>query len=87
MTGKNKKELQTENVALKEELSVIKSKFSDLSDKYAKLQKNIKPEKIKKTHKFKCEKCVETFENYPDFQKHKENQKVMNDRFPCEMCE
>ena len=87
MTGKNKKELQSENVVLKEELSVIKSKFSELSDKYELLQKNIESEKTKKAQEFKCEKCDKIFETYPAFQKHKDNHKELNDRFPCEMCE
>ena len=36
MTSKTKKELQAENISLKEELANIKEKFAELSEKYKK---------------------------------------------------
>ena len=88
MTGKTKKDLEAENALLKEELSDVKNKFAELSEKYENLGTNRKPEKYADQNKcLRCEKCNRSFENLRDMKKHKNEHKVKNDTFDCDQCE
>lgn len=73
MSVKNKKELQRENSELKEELTVIKSKYDDLSEKLKSLETG-----------FKCNKCDENLANSTAVKKHKTTESPSI--FKCEQC-
>ena len=60
---KTKKELQTENSALKEELSDVKIKFTQLSEKYDVLQRQSKQENGRGEINLKCDVCDLEFRN------------------------
>ena len=64
MTAKTKKELQAENVILKEQLADMKTKFSELTEKYKNMQQN------KQIPSFKCHKCSKNVQCSEDFKKH-----------------
>ena len=69
MPGKTKKDLQTENSALKEELLEVRTKLSKLSEKCECVQKQSKKEQLQKNKSFKCDMCDVTFESKTDFKK------------------
>ena len=64
MTAKTKKELHAENVLLKEQLADMKTKFSELTEKYKNMQQN------KLIPSFKCHMCSKNFDCSEDFKKH-----------------
>ena len=63
MPGKTKKDLQTENSVLKEELLELRTK---LSEKCECLQKQSKKEQLQKNKSFKCHMCDVAFERQKD---------------------
>ena len=81
MTAKTKKELQAENVLLKEQLADMKTKFSDLSEKYKNMQQN------KEIPSLKCHKCSKIFQCSEDFKKHMIKHRNKSDTFNCDLCE
>ena len=64
MTAKTKKELQALNLLLKEQLNDVKTKFSELSEKYKKNAAKIPIQTLK------CHKCSKNFQCSEDFKKH-----------------
>ena len=81
MTAKTKKELQAENVLLKEQLNDIKAKFSKLSEKYKKMQENIPISTLK------CHKCSKNFQCSEDLKKHMIKHTDKSYTFKCDLCD
>ena len=80
MTAKTKKELQAENVLLKEELAEIKTKFKKLTEKYKNVQQH------KQIPTFQCQKCSKNFQSSEDFKKHMIEHRQKGDTFSCDLC-
>ena len=81
MTSKTKKELQAENISLKEELANIKEKFAELSEKYKKIEQN------NQISLFQCKKCHKSFVSSEDLKKHMRNHADRNQIFKCDECD
>ena len=82
MTGKSKKDLQTENTKLKEELSDLNLKHESLLKNFETIQKNC--ESRKKT--FKCSTCDNIFESMVDFKALREKHGKTNKVLQCDVC-
>ena len=80
MTAKTKKELHAENVLLKEQLADMKTKFSELTEKY----KNMKQNKL--IPSFKCHRCSKNFDCSEDLKKHMIKHGDKSDTFNCDLC-
>ena len=81
MTAKTKKELHAENVLLKEQLADMKTKFSELTEKY----KNMKQNKL--IPSFKCHRCSKNFDCSEDLKKHMIKHGDKSDTFNCDLCD
>ena len=81
MTAKTKRELQAENVLLKEQLADMKTKFSELTEKYKNMQQN------KQIQSFKCHKSSKNFQCSEDLKKHMKKHGDESDTFNCDLCE
>ena len=82
---KSKKELQAENVALKEEFSDVTVKFTKLYEKYEVLQKQSNKEDRREEIIFKCDVCDLVFGNLSELRKHKNLHKGV-EKFGCCVC-
>ena len=81
MTAKTKKELQAENISLKEELANVKEKFAELSEKFKKLEQH------KQIPLFQCKKCQKSFLSSEDLKIHMKNHADRNQIFKCDECD
>ena len=87
MTGKTKKDLESENTLLKQEIDNLKNKLVEISEKYENLQTKGKPTKFVKRNKIlRCEKCDNFVESLTDLKDHKEH-RVNSDTFMCDQCD
>ena len=77
MTAKTKKELQAENISLKEELANVKEKFAELSEKFKELEQH------KQIPLFQCKKCNKSFLSSEDLKIHMKNHADRNQIFKC----
>ena len=90
MTGKNKKELQAENVKLKEELADITAKYDNLKVAQESHQRKcqLDNDNDKKKPNLNCTRCDATFESLKKLKEHKGNEhKSEKEFFKCDMCE
>ena len=62
MTGKTKKDLQTENSKLREELFNVKGKLKEVCEKKENLQEQLNLESTTQKHTFRCDNCEIDFE-------------------------
>jgi len=81
MTAKTKKELQAENISLKEELANVKEKFAELSEKFKELEQH------KQIPLFQCKKCQKSFLSSEDLKIHMKNHADRNQIFKCDECD
>ena len=80
MAGKTKKDLQSENTLLKEELSNVKHKLAELSEKYENLQTKGKSTTfVERNISLRCQKCYTNFESLTDLKNHKHEHRVNGD--------
>ena len=88
MTGKTKKDLESENTLLKQEIDNLKNKLVEISEKYENLQTKGKPTTFVKRNKIlRCEKCDQNFESLTDLKDHKDEHRVNSDTFICDPCD
>ena len=84
MTGKTKKDLESENTLLKQEIDNLKNKLVEISEKYENLQTKGKPTTFVKRNKIL--RCEQFFESLTDLKDHKEH-RVNSDTFMCDQCD
>ena len=88
MTGKSKKDLESENTLLKQENDNLKNKLVEIYEKYENLQTKGKPTTFVKRNKIlRCEKCDQNFESLTDLKDHKDEHRVNSDTFKCDQCD
>ena len=83
MPGKTKKDLQTENSVLKEELLELRTKLSERCE----CEKQSKKEQLQNNKSFKCYMCDVAFVSQEDFKKHKDDHKINKEMYHCDECE
>jgi hypothetical protein len=79
MPGKTKKDLQTENSILKEELLELRTKLSEKCE--CECEKQSKKEQLQKNKSFKCFMCNVAFVSQKDLKKHKDDHKTNNEMY------
>ena len=82
MTGKTKKELQAENIQLKEELSEVKLNNEILAKKCKALELKCS-ETVTTNNSFICKTCEKIFENMRSLKKHQSIHKSQTEFFKC----
>ena len=88
MAGKTKKDLESDNALLKEELSNVKNKLAELSKKYENLQNKERATTfVERNISLRCQKCDKSFESLTDLKDHKNEHRVNGDIFKCDQCD
>ena len=82
MTGKNKKELQSENSEMKERLNILQINFEKLSEEHKALQVELIQEK-EKNKRNNGDKSTETLK---DLRKHNNKHESQTEVFKCDFC-
>ena len=86
MTGKNKIDLQAENVKQKEELADMTAKYENLRLDQESLQRRCQFDKDKKKSTFACSRCDSTFLSLNKLKEHKDNEHKLETEFLYVIC-